>query len=80
MKTIDIHEFCIQLREGKLDKQISELEQTANDQLTYIHPLKSATTSEQRFWGNYNIKAVELFKQLKAHIESGERAVDEFEA
>ena len=30
MKTIDLNQFCTQLREGKLDKQISELEEIAN--------------------------------------------------
>jgi len=80
MKTIDLNEFCVQLRVGELDKQISDLENTANEQLAYIHPLKMQTTSEQNFWGGYNMKVVSLLKELKAHIESGEKAVDEFEA
>ncbi len=80
MKTIDLNQFCTQLREGKLDKQISELEEIANEQLAYMHPLKASKTSEQRFWGKYNSKAVELFKELKTHIESGERALDKFKA
>ncbi|MBK0063933.1 MULTISPECIES: hypothetical protein [unclassified Acinetobacter] len=80
MSTIDINDFCTQLRKGELDEQISDLEEIAQEQLEYNHPLKPQTVAEQHFWGNYNVKAVELFKQLKAHIESGERAVDEFEA
>lgn len=80
MKPININKFCTQLREGKLDEQIQELEETAKEQLAYSHPLKPASVSEQHFWGNYNLKAVELFKQLKAHIESGERALDGLEA
>lgn len=80
MKTIDLNQFCTQLREGKLDEQISELEEIAKDQLAYMHPLRASKMSEQHFWGKYNSKAVELLKGLKAHIESGEQAVDEFEA
>lgn len=77
MKAIDLNKFCIQLRDGKLDEQIAELEATAKEQLEYHHPLKPVTVEDQHFWGNYNLKAVELFKQLKAHIESGEAACDE---
>ena len=80
MNTIDLNNFCTQLRKGELDEQISALEETAQEQLKYNHPLKPSTNAEQHFWGKYNLKAVELLKQLKAHIESGERAVDEFEA
>lgn len=74
METIDLNDFCIQLREGKLNEQIATLEKDANEQLEYNHPLKREIVNEQHFWGNYNLKAVELFKQLKVRIESGEAA------
>ena len=61
-------------------KRLEKLEEIANEQLAYMHPLKASKTSEQRFWGKYNSKAVELFKELKTHIESGERALDKFKA
>lgn len=76
MKAIDLNKFCHQLHEGKLDEQISELEKNAQEQLEYIHPLKAKTTLEQHYWGDFNQKAVELIKQLKAHIESGEAGLD----
>lgn len=79
MPIIDINDFCTQLRKGELDEQISDLEEIAQEQLEYNHPLNPSTTADQHFWGNYNLKAVELFKQLKAHIESGQCAEDEFQ-
>lgn len=54
MKPINIHNFCVQLREGKLDEQIFELEKLAQRQIKYSHPLKPASTTEQHFWGGYN--------------------------
>ena len=78
MKAIDLNKFCTQLREGKLDEQITELEQLAQEQLEYIHPLKAQTTLEQHYLGKYNQKAAEILKQLKAHIQSGQDGLEEF--
>lgn len=71
MEAINIYEFCSQLRESHLDEQISDLDNVADAQLDYVHPLKLKTVSEQHALGAYNKKAIELLKQLKAHIENG---------
>lgn len=75
MKPINIYTFCSQLVEGKLDEQITELQETAEEQLSYIHPLKQATVAEQHALGRHNQKAAELINQLKEHLLNGKEIV-----
>ncbi len=67
---MDIYKFCGELKDGKLDEQIADLEATAQEQIEYTHPLKLATVAEQHKLGKHNMRAAEILKELKAHILS----------
>lgn len=53
------------------EDEFSEMEQIAQNQLAYIHPLKLATQARQHSLGAHNMKAVDLLRQLQTHLKSG---------
>lgn len=66
---MNLFKFCRALRAGKLDEQIQDLEQLANQQLSYTNPLKLETQTQQHRSGQHNIAVVTMLKDLKQKLE-----------
>lgn len=67
---MNLEYFCVALCQGKLDDQLTDVEQLANHQAAYTHPLKPATQAQQRKLGEHNKKAVKLLRELQEHLRS----------
>lgn len=66
MKKIEktINEIC-RLTTGITDKDFEELQEMAEEQANYIHPLKLATANRIREAGEYNKKVIPVLKELR---------------
>ena len=74
MKKIEktINEIC-RLTTGITDKDFEELEEMAERQANYVHPLKMATAQRIREAGEYNKKVIPVLKELRNIFIDGRR-------
>lgn len=65
-----IYRICKQVLKITED-EITEVKEIYEGQLSYINPLKMATTGKQRELGEHNKQVLEKLLELKAVLESG---------
>ncbi len=69
---MSLENFCIDLAQGKLDKEIAELQATTDHQLSFNHPLKRERAAKFNRLGENNAKILKIIAQLKDQILAGE--------
>jgi hypothetical protein len=67
---MDLFFFCAELQQGKLDQQILELEQLANEQLAFTSPLKPKLQADQHLIGRHNMATVVKLREVKQQLQS----------
>ena len=66
-----IYDICIMVKQ-MTDAELLELQEIAHAQMTYLNPLKMATTAKENALGRHNQAVLDALLNLKAVIESGE--------